>query len=213
MLLPLLFAVTMVAPAAPAATPDAAPGAPAPPKVTTPSPPAPVEPAFPRVVVSAGPAIWTRQVQGAVRLDVGVHLIGPLSMSLGTLTPVASTTEALPGGRLATVNASPVAFGLRGAAGFGRFSLGGGLETLLTFEEVDSRGMTPLAGKRRRVFAAGISASASYEFVERLLLIAQISGLRTVRGEGFAVAGGGSVLVPPAWQGVFSLSFGWAITP
>src|SRR6185436_9483200 len=175
--------------------------------------PAPAaEEARPRLLVLAGPVLWTRGPVGAA-VELRVRVAGPLHLGAGLLLPAATTTQALPGGGRATLRALPFLLRALAERRRGRWCGLVSLDVMLSAERGEASGIARESSARRTMLAAGGSLGVAWLPARRLRLAAEVGLARLFAGNDFRVEKYGQVLAPPAWQGLAALRLGWAIWP
>jgi hypothetical protein len=165
-------------------------------------------------VALLGPALWTRAGQPlAASAEVRVRAAGPVHVGLGVLIPGASTTQPLPAGGRARLDALPVLLRAMLERQRGPVAASAGLDAALSFETGRSLDIAQPASGHRVMLAAGASLGLAWLPTPRLRLALEATGLRLVAGSDFQVGGFGRVLDPPRWQGLVGLRAGWVFWP
>jgi hypothetical protein len=199
------LAATATAPSAPTGPPP--PGRDEPPLTTT----------APRLVVLLGPTYWTRSNGASVAVEVRARVHESLQAGIGVMLPPSSSSVSLykDGSGQVHVTAVPVlaSFGLERPV-TRRVSLQAAAEGLVTFERGQAESIAEPATAWRTMLSAGAGVGAAWALGDRLRLDARLSGYRTLLGRPYAVEGiPGTVLDPPAWQGLVRIALGWTFAP
>jgi hypothetical protein len=174
-------------------------------------------PAAPRLLVLVGPTYWTRSNAASVALEARARLYESLQAGVGVMLPPSSSSVALdPGGSgQVHVTAVPVlvSVGLERPV-TRRLSAQAAAEGLVTFERGQAESIAEPATAWRTMLAAGAGVGIAWALGDRLRLDARLAGYRTWLGRPYAVAGiPGTVLDPPAWQGLVRVGLGWTFAP
>lgn len=167
----------------------------------------------PRLVVLLGPTYWTRPNGASAALEARVRLHRSLQAGAGVMLPPSSSSVALDHDGNGTVKLTTVpvlaSLGLERPV-TRRLSAHAAIEGLVTFERGQAESIAEPATAWRTMLAAGAGAGIAWALGERLRLDARVSGYRTLLGRPYAVAGiPGTVLDPPAWQGLVRVAVGW----
>jgi hypothetical protein len=165
----------------------------------------------PRLVLGAGPAVWTRTSSVGVAVGGRVRVRGPLYVGLAALVPPFHATAGLSaGGGRAETSGVPLLPSIGAERSFGRWTVTAAAAGLVTIEKGQSQSIAAPATAWRAVLAAGLGAGGAYRLTERLRVALDVGGYRTVLGRSFVVSGvPGDVLEPAPWQAVATLALEW----
>ena len=204
----------------PAAARSLPPAPPATAAVVSPAPvPVPAGAAVarpPRLVLSLGPAWWSRaSAPVSVVVEARARVAGPASVALGLLLPGLHATQPVGGdGGQATLDTWPAAW-LRIAAEAGRARLfyGASVDGFFTYERAATTGIAMTRDNDRVLVAAGLGLGGGWTLAPRWRISLDASVHRAVLGSSFVVDGRGTVLDPSAFQGLVTLRVGYVIAP
>jgi hypothetical protein len=179
--------------------------------------PPPLGTAAPGLIVLLGPTYWTRSNSASATLEARARIHRELQAGVGVMLPPSSSSVALDrdGSGRVRVTAVPVlaSFGLERPV-TRRLSAQAAVEGLVTFERGQAESIAEPATAWRTMLAGGAGAGIAWALGDRLRLDARLSGYRTLLGRPYAVTGvPGTVLDPPAWQGLVRVGLGWTFAP